>query len=566
MKITKIKMTAFGKFKNKAIELSPRTVIFGGNEAGKSTVAAFIRLMLFGPQPRSGDRERYIPWDGEFMEGELTYESGGRQYLLYRRFGRSAKGDITKLLCISTGEQSDKPPEFGDGKIFADTAFVAQQMPDIRYGGDLGMALRRAAFGGDDDRVDKALKALAEARKRITNPRGKHPGELDVARKRLDDALLAKSDAAAERDRLPLLRKERTDAEAEFNAAAKDIERLGASCGEDRISALREDVRLSMEAKNNADEELISLKKEIIAFNGGKAPGLLPVWPFLIFAVLFAAGSGIMAVLRYFMAAALMAVAAIGGAVGVALLMRRRSKGITPEQQIESRLVHAKEEFKRRDEEHEKAINALRSAENDAAMAKIAIEDARQRLDQSSRRRGELDAEIKKAESRQPGIYESEIENCKAEIAALEKRLADIENAEIGINRALGRLNEEWLPEISAEISSLASQITGRKLDVLADEAFSLTVHEARIHCVDSYSGGTQDQLYLVLRLAAARRLFGDEAPPLILDDPFIQYDRERQEKAADILLEYAGKNQILIFTCKNTTVFMNKGFRILTI
>ena len=49
MLITKLKMNYFGRFREKVIELQPGiNLIYGQNEAGKTTLHTFIKGMLFG--------------------------------------------------------------------------------------------------------------------------------------------------------------------------------------------------------------------------------------------------------------------------------------------------------------------------------------------------------------------------------------------------------------------------------------------------------------------------------------------------------------------------------------
>ena len=58
------------------------------------------------------------------------------------------------------------------------------------------------------------------------------------------------------------------------------------------------------------------------------------------------------------------------------------------------------------------------------------------------------------------------------------------------------------------------------------------------------------DQVYLALRMAAAKLLQGDgESFPLIFDDSFTQYDEERLRTALKWMAEAYG-GQMLIFTC----------------
>ena len=67
---------------------------------------------------------------------------------------------------------------------------------------------------------------------------------------------------------------------------------------------------------------------------------------------------------------------------------------------------------------------------------------------------------------------------------------------------------------------------------------------------IEQVSSGTMDQVYLAVRLAAARLLQGDGEPfPLIFDDSFTQYDDERLRTALKWLSESYG-GQMLIFTC----------------
>ena len=49
MKIKRLEINSFGKLKNVNISIDERvTVITGKNEAGKSTIASFIKYMLYG--------------------------------------------------------------------------------------------------------------------------------------------------------------------------------------------------------------------------------------------------------------------------------------------------------------------------------------------------------------------------------------------------------------------------------------------------------------------------------------------------------------------------------------
>ncbi len=63
-------------------------------------------------------------------------------------------------------------------------------------------------------------------------------------------------------------------------------------------------------------------------------------------------------------------------------------------------------------------------------------------------------------------------------------------------------------------------------------------------------SGGTREQLGIIVRLALAKILSTDESVPVILDDAFGWTDDNRFEKMIPVLFHAARTVQILIFTC----------------
>lgn len=73
-------------------------------------------------------------------------------------------------------------------------------------------------------------------------------------------------------------------------------------------------------------------------------------------------------------------------------------------------------------------------------------------------------------------------------------------------------------------------------------------------------SKGTIDQVYLALRLAMVQSLSAnEESIPLLLDDPFANYDDARLERALRLLTRIAETNQVLLFTCREDIVRLGK-------
>jgi len=65
----------------------------------------------------------------------------------------------------------------------------------------------------------------------------------------------------------------------------------------------------------------------------------------------------------------------------------------------------------------------------------------------------------------------------------------------------------------------------------------------------EELSGGVIDEFYLAFRLALAGLIFGDKKPPLILDDPFVNFDSVRLANTLNFFKTLASDYQIIIFT-----------------
>jgi DNA repair exonuclease SbcCD ATPase subunit len=69
----------------------------------------------------------------------------------------------------------------------------------------------------------------------------------------------------------------------------------------------------------------------------------------------------------------------------------------------------------------------------------------------------------------------------------------------------------------------------------------------------EELSGGVIDEFYLAFRLALVKLIFGDKKPPLILDDPFVNFDSVRLANTLDFFKRLASDYQIIIFTLSDS-------------
>ena len=95
MLINKLKINSYGKLKDKEIDLKNGiNIIYGQNEAGKSTLINFIKNSFYGiSKNKNGkdisDYDRYKPWIGEDFSGKVEYQlENGKKFEIYRDFNK----------------------------------------------------------------------------------------------------------------------------------------------------------------------------------------------------------------------------------------------------------------------------------------------------------------------------------------------------------------------------------------------------------------------------------------------------------------------------------------------
>lgn len=140
MKLLSCHVENFGKLSNVSFDFTAGVNLFHEpNGWGKSTLAAFLRVMFYGfdSKRESGqfDRERvvYRPWQGGVYGGVLDFNYKDRVYRISRTFGKTDKTDTFRLYDLATNlECHDYSSDIGneifglDSASFKRSAFIAQ--------------------------------------------------------------------------------------------------------------------------------------------------------------------------------------------------------------------------------------------------------------------------------------------------------------------------------------------------------------------------------------------------------------------------------------------------------
>lgn len=161
------------------------------------------------------------------------------------------------------------------------------------------------------------------------------------------------------------------------------------------------------------------------------------------------------------------------------------------------------------------------------------------------------------------------INEIEEERAALDQRIEALELEHEASVHALALIeniaSDKYVriaPVLGARASAFLERITGgayRELMVSRD--LSLSVRIPQINRINEnpervLSKGAVDQVYLAIRLALVQSISEtSETLPMILDDPFANYDDARLAHTLELLAEIATTNQVLLFTCREDVV-----------
>ena len=92
MRINNLKINSFGKLEDKYFEFKKINLIYGDNEAGKSTLLNYIMHIFYGMSKNknyknSSDYDRFLPWNNSDFSGQINYSlDNGANYRAYRDF------------------------------------------------------------------------------------------------------------------------------------------------------------------------------------------------------------------------------------------------------------------------------------------------------------------------------------------------------------------------------------------------------------------------------------------------------------------------------------------------
>lgn len=591
MRLLELHIDGFGKFHDRTISFNDGiNIIYGKNEAGKSTLHTFIRGMLFGIERGRGRAAKndlytkYEPWENSgTYEGWLRLEKDGTIYRIERRFRKENKS--LKIINETKGLEEEATPAFVssllDGlteTMYNNTISIGQ----LKSATEDGMVTELKNYIANMNTTGNISLNITKATAFLRNQkRSLEAGLIPEASREFTSLLAEIRNVEAEiagpeyENQLAAYQNMRTQVKGLIDntqTQKKDLDEKLAN-GKKVLSDNGFTDRASVDAMSSDAERLYS---EYNTLNGECNKKSRKVLSSLT-AVLGVAGLGAAATLGYFNLTAYLPVCGAAATAAViffiiSLFIRQKDK-----------------EYHRLFDNTSSELGALLARHlGDSAVSEDAMNAFRARMGEFSKLCDmvtQSEAEIRKfledlsnLQTKQAGCSEmiekqqrtqwelekklEHLSNCKNKAKALKRTLA--ENDRIHDEIVAIDLAQETMADLSSSIrdsfglylnkeaSQYITGITGGIYDSMSiDENLNVFLNtKTKLVPLENVSSGTMDQVYLALRLAAAKLLQGSGSGfPLIFDDSFTQYDDERLKTALEWLASAYG-GQIIIFTC----------------
>lgn len=584
MRIRNIHIDGFGKFENRDIDFSDGVnIIYGVNEAGKTTIHNFLEAMLYGTEKKGHGftksmQDAMRPWkEGVPYGGTMCIEHKGNRYLIRRDFSRpDAAPEITDL---STGEKIKEPEKFLFEALGGVTRGAFKSSVSIdQLSSRTGMALVNelksyvdniGSTGDPDLNAGKAVELLrkrkAELEEQIEEGASKNYAaslsriktidkEIDVPE---NENCISECEAVREQIRAEIEGKEK-----DFLSA---VDRVAAETGILKGSGIES--RKDVEQWDLTAQQLSDRYASALA--GKKSPWRVVGMVLCVLAM----AAAVYGYLTGFLSLVVYAYAGIFAAAFI-LLILLVVRSVNVSRSFKAAENELSELLKQRIGEAEISRGTIdrlfmanhsldgvladrekdRSLKDDLEADLAALRQKHLKAQEDVEEQQKIRFTVEEKLSEQNGLRDraerlrlavAENNRLKEEIDAIDIAMDTIRDLSDSIRGRLGTyLNEE--------ASRALRKVTNgkyRSMDVGSGNDVFLSTKDGMVS-VNDVSAGTLDQVYLAVRLAAARFIMGGgDRLPVIFDDSFALYDDDRLKEAIRFVAEdYSG--QSLFFTC----------------
>ncbi|MBQ3060953.1 MAG: AAA family ATPase [Lachnospiraceae bacterium] len=583
MIIRELKIIGFGRHKDKKIELSDGiNIIYGDNEAGKSTIAYFIYSMMYGIEKKRGKPaadsmySKYQPIEGQWS-GSMRFSYDNREYEVFRSFPVQEDPVVVDVV---TGLQVDSEilfEAFGEERVFASSYYLVQDKNDDtgRIFGDVSEYAKRISTG-KNERVD-----VAGAKKKIKN-------QIKMLEIRKNEVNLSLKESIKKSENLKECMQQ-YDREADNLLKLKEKRGVTNEKNEEKVESIKEyidrfgEIELKYEryCQGTKQARLLIEMEEVKSQNKSRINVRAKAAYYSILAAIFvfALVITLLVPLKPVVKVLIMALLVLAQGVVTFLwdnVIIRKLAGLFIENEANAaaeesencrKIIEELKDLKEEIEEYGKGGVSSFSVD-DEGMEELQRcvtrlgEQVEKYYQMETEKKEELAREIERGEWMLDSIsqkmngdnYESvsrECEKLREELSQIEKKVKAVHMAEEIIDEISQKFSGDFKAEIIDEFSKNVAAFTcGRYERVIFDAKMNIKVlgKEGFVD-IAKLSYGAVKQVYLALRMAVGTWLL-QERIPLIVDDGFVYFDEKRLRETLKGLRD-RHKGQIILFTCQ---------------
>lgn len=628
MRLIDLHIEGFGKFHDLDLRFAEgMNILYGHNEAGKSTLHAFLQAMLYGLERRPGIgsaaklHKKYRPWDApERFGGTLRLAHEGSIYRIVRDFNAddlSADGATISSLEVwdeTAGVRVADPRGFLQAMLggISETAFentvsigqlrsatsrsmvheLKSYITNLSTTGDMSLdsagalkLLRQQRSALEAKRVPEAAKSYAQLIGEIRNI------EREIAQPEYENQLRKYQALRSEVRTEQVDRQTRREELLQKTAAQEAVLTQAGFDSADDIRDAKEHAdmlyslcRIGAEPQERAIRIALPLLFGFLTILCGIAAVLITAVESPAFTQRFnLAPEKIPGLVAAVSGSGLSATILVAGSIGLLVLCmllfvwrlyaNAARTGFLRETAAElsamlTKQIGTAEISDAAMESFRTHMDELLRAEGELETQRTTLAEVSAELQNLSNDERRYDVELQKQNEKQTELEGKlqHLANVKNRAEML-KRTLD-ENDAISTEIDAINLAAETMTELQSSIQSsfghylnkeageLIAGITGGVYDSMwIDQNLDIFMNTpGKIVPIEDVSSGTMDQIYLALRLAAARLIQGDTGAaearlPLIFDDSFAMYDEQRLASALRYITEIH-HGQILLFTC----------------
>ena len=608
MEINFLKINGFGKIKNKEINLNKKiNLIYGKNEAGKTTLLKFIPSMLYGISKNKNGKEisdfdKYKPWDENEFSGKIIYTLDNKdKFEVFRDFSKKNPKIYNENLEDISGEFSINKTK-GNQFFYEQTNIDEETLFSTAIAEQQGVALPQSSQNiltqkianmlstGDDNISYKKVmanlskKQLEEVGTERTTERPinnilKEIKILEDEKNRIENC---EYDSKSKKEEINSLEKENDKIKTEV----KIYEEIKKIKEEEKIEEekikIKNEIKIDCENKINKLKNEIKNKKEI---NNKKIKnnknilniilmGTLIILNILINIIKF---SKIIDYTVIIVTVAYLIINLIIFILNKNKLNKKEKINNLEKIKIEKEIEILEENIKNTEKEIKEIKNNIEE-KNKIKIKEIKnkfnneieidnlfndnLKEINYNIDYLEKQLNLNLIRINTINIEEKNINEK-LDNkiaCEEKLEYLYEQKKELEELNKIINLAKETLEESYdeikkniTPKFTKELSNNIEMISDgkyKKANFNSDTGLTIEAENGEYIECNKLSIGTIDQLYLSLRLSATKEIT-KETIPIILDESFAYFDNQRLENVIKYL-DSNYNNQIIIFTCTN--------------